>query len=1160
MSTPRATEFVSFTSGHISASFPSTEVRAGHALFKAGHVELLTKDARQAVHSALIVVGRQRFKVLCTIRRDRNRLELRGTCTCPRRGHCAHIVALLFEVLRKRGEGTELPRIDEKAEEENKATHSSLLDTKRGADEVRAWLREFTGGKRKSQETPPLNRLLFYVLEPAHVEPGESERTSDRSAMEQGNGPHAALLRLRVRVGVAQRLKSGRFGHETPFSLSSLLGYVPGYVTMEDRAILGQLMAFDPGPRGAGSPYRPLELSGPLGAEALARILASGRAYYKSITGDPLRLGPALPARIEWLLDPDGEQRPGVVFEADASPHGPPREIIDLEPPWYFEMSSGILGPIDLTLDFQTISLLLRAPPVPPAMAAVVRESLSTSTSAEIPLPKKIVTAQDMDFKPVPRLRLFQADITIRQDNGHYATLLKEKTAAARLSFAYGALDVPWASPGSVVSRLEGETLIHSVRDARMEQSCRRVLQEHGLTPFGRMDAFVSPETHRHDFTAASGDASTTFVHFVHDVVPMLEAQGWDVIIEPSFPYRLVRTSEPIFAELSEQPRHDWFGLEIGIELEGERVNLLPILLEMLASSGRGFDLDDLDRCPPEQLHYLPMPDGRLLPIPAARLRTILGSLLELYEGDNVDAHGRLHVRGAQAAQLAGLEGEDRDVLRWSGKRALIDLGRRLRGFERLEPVEPPRGLKAKLRPYQREGLTWLNFLGEAGIGGCLADDMGLGKTIQALAWLLLEKESGRLRNPALVVSPTSVLVTWKRESRRFAPSLRTLCLHGPNRSAFFDEISKVDVVLTTYPLLWRDQEALKQVEYHAIILDEAQNIKNPRSKAAQVARRLVSSRRICMTGTPLENNLGELWSLFHFMLPGLLGEEKRFKKVFRTPIEKKQDSTRRRALAARVRPFMLRRTKESVVAELPPKTEILREVELEAAQRDLYETIRLAMHKRVRTEISSRGLERSTVVILEALLRLRQVCCDPRLLRLNRAGTVNKSAKLELLFELLPELLAEGRRVLLFSQFVEMLKIIGKRLDALKLPHVELTGQTKDRDKVVDAFQSGEVPLFLISLKAGGTGLNLTAADTVIHYDPWWNPAVEAQATDRAHRIGQDKPVFVYKLIVSGSVEEKILALQARKKNLADSLFTEGNAGRTGFSAEDLELLFQPI
>ncbi len=496
-------------------------------------------------------------------------------------------------------------------------------------------------------------------------------------------------------------------------------------------------------------------------------------------------------------------------------------------------------------------------------------------------------------------------------------------------------------------------------------------------------------------------------------------------------------------------------------------------------------------------------------------------------------------------------------MLAWRGGEALRAMGRMLLAEGGIPPVAPPETFRASLRPYQAEGLSWLAFLRDAGLGGILADDMGLGKTVQALALIAREKAEGRLDRPALVIAPTSLMANWRREAERFAPDLSVLVLHGQGRREHFDAIDGHDLVLTTYPLVVRDQAVLSGQDWHLLILDEAQTIKNPDATTTQLIHGLSARHRFCLSGTPLENNLAELWSLFSFACPGLLGERKTFARTWRTPIEKHGDAERSRLLARRIKPFLLRRTKEQVARDLPPKTEITEEVEMGEAQRALYESIRLAMHAKVREAIAAKGWERSRIVILDALLKLRQACCDPRLLKLDRAGEAG-SAKLERLEELLDALLAEGRRVLVFSQFTSMLALIKPRLDQAGIAYTELTGRTRDREGAIRRFETGEARVFLISLKAGGTGLNLVAADTVILYDPWWNPAVEAQAIDRAHRIGQDKPVFVHKLVASRSIEEKMEELKARKSALAESLFDHEGAPTSALTQADLDALLE--
>jgi SNF2 family DNA or RNA helicase len=410
------------------------------------------------------------------------------------------------------------------------------------------------------------------------------------------------------------------------------------------------------------------------------------------------------------------------------------------------------------------------------------------------------------------------------------------------------------------------------------------------------------------------------------------------------------------------------------------------------------------------------------------------------------------------------------------------------------------------------------------------------------------------------VICPTSVLPNWLSEIEKFAPKLKVTALWGPDRGNNFPKITHSDIVVTTYPLVPRDIDTLVKQKWKAVVLDEAQFIKNPATQVAQAVGSLRAEYRICLTGTPVENHLGELWSQFNFLMPGLLKDLPTFTRNFRTPIEKQKNKLTQKVLAAKVRPFLLRRTKELVAKELPEKTVIIKRVELEGAQRDLYEAVRLAMYEKVKEALTSKGLARSQIVILDALLKLRQVCCDPRLVSLTAAKKVDASAKLQLLLEMLEELIAEGKNILLFSQFTSMLDLIILELNKRKIGFVEIRGDTQDRATPVKMFQAGKVPLFLLSLKAGGTGLNLTAADTVIHYDPWWNPAVENQATDRAHRIGQEKAVFVFKLIASGTIEERMLDLQDRKKAIAEGVYGEDNALQTQLTAADLEALFTPL
>lgn len=655
--------------------------------------------------------------------------------------------------------------------------------------------------------------------------------------------------------------------------------------------------------------------------------------------------------------------------------------------------------------------------------------------------------------------------------------------------------------------------------------------------------------------------------------LPALQAEGWAIELADDFPYEM-HTAEEWAVDVAEEPDGNWFSLGLQVTVEGESVNLVPLLVGLVQTGW--LKLDSALRDPdgdvmvpwPGNEPTLPgrPPRQRLLRLPVKRVAPLMDWLRTVFEAGGKEAPLRLsrYDLGAMDDLSVGAR-----VSAPPSFSALIEQVRALRTGEGLPPVAPSPRVQATLRHYQLDGLSWMDFLRRASLGGVLADDMGLGKTLQALTLLQGELDAGRLGLPSLVVVPTSLIGNWQAEAQRFAPDLKLLVLHGPQRMQHFPRIPKVHLVITSYPLAVRDVDVLAAQDWHYLMLDEAQRIKNSRSQAALSVKGLRARHRLCLSGTPLENHMGELWSLIDFVCPGLLGSEKEFREHYRNPIEKRQETVMAEHLARRVRPFILRRTKQQVAKELPDKTETHLRVRLTGLQADLYETVRATMDSKLREAIEKQGLARSQIMVLDALLKLRQVCCDPRLIKTaakkggdDTAAASSKaipSAKMELLLDLLPTLVEDGRRILLFSQFTEMLTLIEAEVVKLKLPYLKLTGDTKDRSELVTQFQQGNMPLFLISLKAGGVGLNLTAADTVILYDPWWNPAVEQQAIDRAYRIGQDKPVFVYKLLASGTVEDKMLELQARKAGLADMLLS-GVASDAALNPEDFDELFKPL
>lgn len=686
------------------------------------------------------------------------------------------------------------------------------------------------------------------------------------------------------------------------------------------------------------------------------------------------------------------------------------------------------------------------------------------------------------------------------------------------------------------------------------------------------------------------------FADFWAEQLPQLQALGWSVVVRPGFAHESVmvdawhliiapdtgeiigkevaapmRGYAPVIGKLGLPAREGSWLLSLGIEIDGEQLDLVPLLANLLQRDARWLNAKQVAEIDDLAVIQLRAPGGKRITALAAPLKAIVTNMLELltdekrppgplklssWEAHRLDAL-RLSLLDSQATR-AGEHGS------WQlqGDLGLRQLANRLKAAGAPQAIIAPTGLGITLRPYQLHGVAWLQYLREQHLAGILADDMGLGKTAQALAHILIEKQAGRLDKPALVVLPTSLIFNWQAETLRMAPDLRVLTLQGPARADLFSSMADADIVLTTYPLLWRDLAALETQEFHLLILDEAQTVKNAASRSADAVRRLRARHRLCMTGTPLENNLGELWTQFDFLMPGFLGDIRSFTRLWRRPIEVNGESLRAQLLAQRVRPFILRRRKDEVASELAPKTEIIKRLKLQGQQRDLYESVRVASDEQVRRVLKRKGFGGAQITILDALLKLRQVCCDPFLLKGRKTSENMERAKLELLSDMLPALVAEGRRILVFSQFTEMLALIAEQLNILDLPYLSLTGKTpaSQRGTVVAQFQNKTAPIFLISLKAGGVGLNLTAADTVIHMDPWWNPAVEEQATSRAHRIGQEQAVFVYKLVVEGSIEERILELQARKAALAEGILGNDAALAPKFNADDLQALLAAL
>ncbi|PYS92587.1 MAG: serine/threonine protein kinase [Acidobacteria bacterium] len=718
------------------------------------------------------------------------------------------------------------------------------------------------------------------------------------------------------------------------------------------------------------------------------------------------------------------------------------------------------------------------------------------------------------DLTPVPRLYLTE----------------QGKELCVELRYAYGDYEVTYsrnATSQSIRRNAETGALVRIARQPEREQELWETL---GAKTYGLKRAPVS-------YNALRGPTAGLFLlranthpfDFLLRHVPQLAAAGCEIYGEAELKLARINRSRPTIS-FGVTSGIDWFDVQAVVQFGDVEVALAEVR-----------------RVVRKRERFVKLADGSIGEIPPEWIKQYrhLFALGEETEKGLRLAHHHLTLLD----QLLADDERARTDKEFQRRRAS------LRNFAGIKPQKLPKHFHGELRPYQKAGFDWLHFLREYNFGGCLADDMGVGKTVMALAYLQSLKERGLAKRASLLVVPRSLVFNWEREAARFTPRLRLLNHATPARTADISDFDDYDLVLTTYGLLRRDIEMLLHYEFNYLILDEAQAIKNPLAETAKAVRLLRGAHRLTLTGTPVENNTSELWSQFAFLNPGLLGNAEYFREEFATPIERKGDERAAQFLRKLVYPFILRRTKDQVAKDLPPRTERQLICDMEPAQRKLYDEKRAYYRALLLKLIEDEGINNARFRVLEGLLRLRQICNHPRLaVKTFRGG----SAKFELLLETLETLRAEGHKALVFSQFVGMLKLLEAELKQRRIPFAYLDGQTRDRQERVDAFQQDpSIPFFLISLKAGGVGLNLTAADYVIHIDLWWNPAVEMQATDRTHRIGQDKPVFIYKLIVRESVEEKILELQERKRALVTQLIATESSFFKSLTAADVAALF---
>ncbi|HUS68735.1 MAG TPA: DEAD/DEAH box helicase [Kofleriaceae bacterium] len=837
----------------------------------------------------------------------------------------------------------------------------------------------------------------------------------------------------------------------------------------------------------------------------LADLAASGRLFWDKVGTAPLAYGPARARDLVWREEDGGVYRAALGDGAILAP---------AHDPHYIDLEAGLIGPLELGVPSALVQQLALAPPVPPSMLPAVRRSLRQLVGA-------VGGGLVADEEVAPAVALCPHVLFAIDEDADGEPVVEVRAQAVYGDERYALTD--W-DPERPAAR-------DMVEEGRRLERLQDLLGRFHTTLEGRPALLAEAR------------------HAVQGVLPALADEGWsyevaaDFPAEPSLvPARWIEKLVPI------GQAGGWFSLELGVVIGGRTVSLLPLLLDAIRGGELPLSVELLD-APSLPGLDLRLPDGELVHVPGERLRRWLRPLLEL-ELRGLDDDGLLAMPAVTAAAIA-----EASPGRFAGDDALTAARAQAAALLDLAPRAEEPGFGAALRTYQQQGLAWLHALHGAGMGGLLADDMGLGKTVQVLAFLDGLRAAGALSSaaPALVVAPRSVIGHWEAEALRFAPALQPLVHLGAGRATRAADLLRAPLCITSYQTMQRDADLLATLPLTTVILDEAQALKNPKTGLRRAAATLRARSRFCVTGTPLENHLGELWSQIDLVMPGFLGGKLTFEVAFRRPIEKYGDGDRLDLLRQRVRPFMLRRTKDVVAPELPPRTEIVELVELDTAQRDLYESLRLGLDADVRAALRARGVQGASLVVLDALLRLRQCCCDPRLLE-----ETAPSAKLERLIAMLDELRDAGRSVLVFSQFTSMLRHIEDACRAADLPTLVLTGQTRRRDDVVRDFQAGACPILLVSLKAGGTGLNLTRADTVIHYDPWWNPAAEDQASDRAHRIGQTRSVFIYKLVARGTLEERILDLQRQKRALTSA--TLHTAGASHLAATDLAALYDQL
>jgi superfamily II DNA or RNA helicase len=1125
----------------------SRMVSAGRDYWRRGFVSDLRVDHDSGIVQAL-VKGSTATPYRVELR-FRSTSGLTTKCSCPVGFGCKHAAATMFAMQENQHSRPASGTPSQQSARPVSARHDAPLP---GLEMLPPVLSQWAAAMRPLVErasgalTGPSRAILYVVRAQSAI---GSTRLSKKRPLASLAPPGCAVRLLVEAFDVALDVEGRPVGNGTKVQAAGLYGVVSGppWLADEDRLLLRrlQLRIGDTDHEGC--------LAGLGGADLLERVLATGRARWATVQGPSLHRASAIRAQFGWLDDDLGRTRLSVegLFPGHA--------VALAAPPLSIDTLTGAVVPLDLGVPPAMAEQLLRLPPIEPAAILALAARWRDLVPANVP-PPALPEIRDLGLlSPVPVLSLRMDRVEMEEPYiGRYRHTNKTRAACAvaRLGFDYAGtvIDATTAEQTMLVRTETG--LVRFTRDVDTELAAMARLLTTGLIPLIEFEDVDPAPRQDWDYAPEMPASPEDFTPFMLYDAEALRSEGWRVEVASDFPLRVVAAETDSLSMDVVPSGIDWFDIALGATIDGERVDLVPALRRLLAA----IDVTELDRLEqdlgePGDLVPVALGNGKVVTLEAAHVLPVLRALLLLATNNPISgsAIGRPGFSSLDLGLLGAIEAAT-PSLPWSGVEPLRRLARELTQLK-VDPTPLPAAFMATLRPYQQTGFDWLEALARAGLGGLLADDMGLGKTVQTLAHIMAQKAVGALDKPMLIVAPTSVLPNWQSEVARFAPSLSMLLLHGPDRHDRHETIAGHDIVLTSYPLLVRDEAALSREPFGLAVFDEAHMLKNPQTVGHRAARALTADRKIALTGTPVENRLTDAWALFDVVVPGLLGNQRAFARDYRNPIEKHGEVEARARLARKLRPFLLRRTKDAVAVDLPAKSVVPLAITLGSAQMALHESQRILMQQRVRDEIARVGLMRAQIVVLTALTRLRQVCCDPRLLP-GQGSKPPASAKLERLLELIDELIAEGRRIILFSQFTSMLELIKPELDSRHHDWVELTGKCKDRKTPIARFQAGGVPLILVSLKAGGTGLNLTAADTVILYDPWWNPAVEAQAIDRAHRIGQRKPVFVYRMIATGTIEEKILALQQRKAALAEALWSEDAASPAHLTEDDIAYL----